>query len=190
MQWTAEDVELATVQLFNAIAASPALHKGADSRSGLLLLLQLWSKAHPVERCRRGSHTIITRLKSVWPDGKSEPLEDISAMHVCGTSSPVQKKGQEQWVACKGTKTDTRGFTCGLWLLFHATAARVPETDGGALFMPALRGFVHHFFQCEDCRSHFIGIVDSEAAQKASNRRAVVMWLWSAHNEVGTGERL
>ena len=46
----------------------------------------------------------------------------------------------QEWGACKGTRENSRGFTCGLWLLLHSLAARArPEATGGAFWMAAVR---------------------------------------------------
>jgi hypothetical protein len=41
-----------------------------------------------------------------------------------GTSKAGSHPEPLNWVACKGSKPEQRGFTCALWLLFHTTAAR------------------------------------------------------------------
>jgi hypothetical protein len=54
------------------------------------------------------------------------------------------RAGQE-WGSCKGSRENSRGFTCGLWLLLHTLAARSrPEDTGGAFWMTAVRlgGFI------------------------------------------------
>lgn len=44
------------------------------------------------------------------------------------------------WGSCKGSKKESRGYTCGLWLTFHSMAARVhPESTGGAFWLAAVR---------------------------------------------------
>jgi thiol oxidase len=74
----------------------------------------------------------MQQLPQLWPvDAVKDPWgeegsEGKAATDVCtagGKAAPVvQASGQ--YVACKGSKPDSRGFTCGLWLLFHTTAAR------------------------------------------------------------------
>lgn len=46
----------------------------------------------------------------------------------------------QEWGSCKGSRENSRGFTCGLWLLLHSLAARAtPEATGGAFWMTAVR---------------------------------------------------
>ena len=46
----------------------------------------------------------------------------------------------QEWKACKSSIENKRGYTCGLWLLFHSLAGRIEPTDsGGALWMTAIK---------------------------------------------------
>ena len=78
---------------------------------------------------------------------------------------------------CRGSWPNTRGYTCGLWTLFHGIVAHSPVADLDSSAGPAsaaavqkaahppplrallaVRGFVEHFFGCNDCRAHFMGL--------------------------------
>lgn len=60
------------------------------------------------------------------------------------------------WGACAGSTPSARGFTCGLWLWMHTSAARVPDgAEGARLFQAGVRAFAFHFFGCEHCAKHF-----------------------------------
>lgn len=55
----------------------------------------------------------------------------------------------QEWQSCRGTRPDSRGYTCGLWQLFHTLASRLPETENaGAVWLAAVKGFVKSYFQC------------------------------------------
>lgn len=55
----------------------------------------------------------------------------------------------QEWQSCRGTLPDSRGYTCGLWQLFHSLASRLPETENaGAVWLAAVKGFVQNYFQC------------------------------------------
>lgn len=45
--------------------------------------------------------------------------------------------------------------SCGLWLLFHSLSVRVSDSESTEAFL-AIRGFVDHFFKCQECREHFL----------------------------------
>jgi hypothetical protein len=49
-QWSYQDVEAATLQLFHAVVVNSALHSGADKRGALRDVLALWAAAHPSDR--------------------------------------------------------------------------------------------------------------------------------------------
>jgi len=84
----------------------------------------------------------------------------------------------------------TRGFTCGLWMNFHAlsvnyaTAAGPDHGRGGAELLQQVKGFVDHFFTCEICRTHFLEMAAEAAFREAESPREAVLWLWRAHNVV------
>ena len=90
------------------------------------------------------------------------------------------------WHACAPTPPTTgRGYTCGLWTLFHALAAGVGDGDtAGRVWLDATAGWVAHFFACADCASHFGEMVASPAAKAVASGRDGRLWGWRAHNEV------
>jgi thiol oxidase len=73
----------------------------------------------------------MQQLPKLWPadaakDPWGEGSEGKAPTDVCtvGGKAVPAVHASAQYVACKGSKPDSRGFTCGLWLLFHTTAAR------------------------------------------------------------------
>ncbi|KAH9306944.1 hypothetical protein KI387_011348, partial [Taxus chinensis] len=89
-------------------------------------------------------------------------------------------------IFCRGSKNDTRGFSCGLWLLFHSLSVRIEDGESMTTFT-AICDFVHTFFICEECREHFSEMC-SRVQEPIKSRYEFVLWLWHAHNEVN--ERL
>ena len=79
---------------------------------------------------------------------------------------------------------ETRGYTCGLWLLFHSLAARVGGDTGGALWMAAVRGFMRTYFQCSDCSRHFEDMASQTDALAVGTPQQALLWSWRAHNRV------
>lgn len=46
----------------------------------------------------------------------------------------------QAWRSCKGSRDNTRGYTCGLWQLLHSLAARLEDQEhGGAFWMHTVR---------------------------------------------------
>lgn len=76
-----------------------------------------------------------------------------------------------------------RGYPCSLWLLFHSLVAH--STDATALSaLYAIRGYVDHFFGCDLCRRHFVGLFDAGPPKGVSSVDGAALWLWRAHNAV------
>lgn len=100
------------------------------------------------------------------------------------------------------------GYTCGLWTLFHIVTVGVVEWnllsgDPDAYLAPldvadTLRNFIEYFFQCDDCRAHFLSEYDScghdrcnrLSAEKATSTfkewKELPLWLYETHNGVNT----
>ena len=86
-------------------------------------------------RCQLGIEAVLKGLPQAWPEGQAASAPAMQQLQICGPDAPPK-----EWVACKGSKPDTRGYTCGLWMLFHALAGQVePEKSGGADWARAIR---------------------------------------------------
>jgi len=97
---------------------------------------------------------------------------------ICHTKWMNFKQG---WQSCKGSWAHTRGYTCGLWNLFHALIANAPE-DYAPNVLLAIEGFIARFFGCDSCRRHFLEM--SENIILLQSKKEAVIWLWEAHNKV------
>jgi hypothetical protein len=81
-------------------------------------------------RCAKKSAELVNLFPVVWPEGAVGPARDLRALNPCpvelhGASAEALAAPKEpRWSACEGSVPDARGFTCGLWMMFHATAAR------------------------------------------------------------------
>jgi hypothetical protein len=99
------------------------------------------------------------------------------------------------------------GYTCGLWQLFHIITIGMVEWNKMApnsnyQLVPtqvadAIRDYVEHFFQCEECRMHFMHAYDSCAHDRCNRLisyagkgsdveqwRELPLWLYETHNGV------
>ena len=46
----------------------------------------------------------------------------------------------QEWRACKGSNENTRGYTCGLWMVLHSLAARASMAPhAGREYLDAVR---------------------------------------------------
>ncbi|KAL4452309.1 hypothetical protein ABPG75_007971 [Micractinium tetrahymenae] len=173
------DVEGATVTSWQYLAASPQLLKGPEARQALKDWVDLLADGHPVERCRLGAEKLQEALDELWPDDSDEPEKGLQQMQICPGSR------FKEWRSCRGTRPDSRGYTCGLWQLLHTLASRLPETENaGAVWLAAVKGFVKNYFQCSECAKHFVRHAGGEEAVAVARKRDAVLWMWRTHNIV------
>eukprot|EP00850_Spirogloea_muscicola_P013071 SM000087S23353 [mRNA] locus=s87:214429:218468:+ [translate_table: standard] len=184
------DVEEATSIAFQFIFNSVPLTKSA--RAPFVRFLHIVAAHHPSARCRTGGAQLLAQMDELWPPppidelGKAAPINKDVGSEAITEAQLVQVLVLKQ-KACKGSSEERRGYTCGLWLLFHTLVVRLDEFEA-ALWLPSLRGFIDKFFGCATCRAHFLEMADREEAKAVTSRRDAVLWVWSAHNEVN--ERL
>ena len=107
------------------------------------------------------------------------------------------------WSACRGSTPNYRGYTCGLWMLFHTVLSNSPHAQAPKA-LRALHDYILHFFMCLECRVHFSQFrfqefyddtaegENQEQQQKPTNHhirkkktdKDAVMWLFHVHNAV------
>lgn len=97
---------------------------------------------------------------------------------LCDTNWTAYSSG---WHSCQPTWPGKRGFTCGLWNLFHMVAA---QSDDKSAYndMQVVRKAVMTFFDCQECRDHFAGIPGPD--KPTLSRREAQLWWWQTHNHV------
>ncbi|CAN6803655.1 unnamed protein product [Brassica oleracea var. botrytis] len=134
----------------------PAL-KSSETSASFIRFIQLLTAHHASRRCRKGAAEIL---------GKDVP--------------------RGYYMFCRGSRNDSRGFSCGLWVLFHSLSVRIEDGESQFAFT-AICDFVNNFFMCDECRLHFIDMCLS-AKTPFKTARDFVLWVWSTHNRVN--ERL
>lgn len=87
------------------------------------------------------------------------------------------------WSACRGWTDEARGFPCGLWLLFHTLVAHATDFTA-ADTLKSIRAYVKHFFGCESCAQHFVGMADDQSLENIGSVNAAALWMWRTHNAV------
>ncbi|KAM3969032.1 sulfhydryl oxidase 1 [Aphomia sociella] len=113
----------------------------------------------------------------------SEIYETVKKLE--STHAPVYTTELE-FIGCKGSQPQYRGYTCGLWALFHTltvNAAQSPGTEGPKV-LKAMHGYVKHFFGCTECSEHFQAMATRNRIFDIKENDKAVLWLWIAHNEV------
>ncbi|GMJ13307.1 quiescin-sulfhydryl oxidase 2 [Hibiscus trionum] len=183
------DVEEATTTAFDIILEHKMIKSG--TRASLIKFLQLLVAHHPSRRCRKGSAEVLVNFDDLCPlDIWSSDRHDVDTsnmigvlrnFHICGKDVP-----RGYWMFCRGSRNDTRGFSCGLWVLMHSLSVRIEDGESQSTFT-SICDFIHNFFICEECRQHFYEMCSS-VKSPFKTARDFALWLWSAHNEVN--ERL
>ncbi|XP_024993938.1 sulfhydryl oxidase 2-like isoform X1 [Cynara cardunculus var. scolymus] len=179
------DVEESTSVAFDIIMEHKMIKP--DTRATLIKFMQLMVAHHPSRRCRMGSADILVSFDDLYPsrmwsaskheyeNGTRHGLQ--GKFNICGKEVP-----RGYWMFCRGSKNDTRGFSCGLWVLLHSLSVRVEDGESQMAFTTTC-DFIHQFFICEECRQHFHSMC-SRVSTPFSSTRDFVLWLWTTHNEV------
>eukprot|EP01023_Acetabularia_acetabulum_P003730 TRINITY_DN11545_c0_g1_i2.p1 TRINITY_DN11545_c0_g1~~TRINITY_DN11545_c0_g1_i2.p1 ORF type:complete len:521 (-),score=66.06 TRINITY_DN11545_c0_g1_i2:596-2116(-) len=170
-----EDIEKATLMAFEEIVQADLEGK----RLAVIEILTLLAAAHPSKRCKDGLSELVSNFSKYWKTTLSQPEESLKTYKVCGDDI-----GTLSWKQCKGTREDTRGFTCGLWMLFHSLSTRVEEQLGGLTWLRGVEAYIRYFFGCSTCQKHFMELITTQEAQAITSRRDAVVWMWQSHNKV------
>lgn len=100
---------------------------------------------------------------------------------------------QDNWDHCKGSTPTLRGYTCGLWVAFHAVTVNAYRNSlkNGTNFSPtqvmlAIKDWVESFFACDHCRKHFNKMTTKTLSieKNIDRNEDVFLYLWKAHNLV------
>ena len=175
--WDAELAMVMTVQLMLAQPASASqLRVVAD-------FVELLSRnTAPLAQCQGSMQALADYVARIKP-GES-PLAGLFAAWPSPCGRPIAYYGSEQsdWAMCKGSYPTTRGYTCGLWQLFHMLTAHSDDAHAVA-DLGTIRTWIENFFNCEDCRHNFLAM-STGIATSVRTRDDAVLWLWQAHNSV------
>ncbi|XP_054276211.1 sulfhydryl oxidase 2-like [Macrosteles quadrilineatus] len=92
------------------------------------------------------------------------------------------------WIGCRGSTPEFRGYPCSLWTLFHTLSVHEElkdrnSTDEKPEVLSAMAGYIKNFFSCSECSAHFTEMAKTIAGN-VTTQHDMVMWLWSAHNNV------
>lgn len=102
------------------------------------------------------------------------------------THAPVYTSDSD-YIACKGSQQKFRGYTCGLWTLYHTltvNAATLTKLIEGPKVLQAMHGYVKHFFGCTECAEHFQAMAARNRLFDVKENDKAILWLWISHNEV------
>lgn len=110
----------------------------------------------------------------------SEKIKELEKKH-----DPIFSSSK--WIGCRPSVAGRRGFSCGLWQLFHYLTVQATNSDRShdpLEVLQAIHGFVKHFFGCTQCSLHFQEMAKHNNIWKVTTKDEAVLWLWTAHNEV------
>lgn len=127
----ARDMAAATLQTFDEMVETDGAL--AQQREAFLAFWSLAAAAHPVPACRAGAAALLSSLPEWWPKGAGEgwrPPAALQAHAICGQEIAREHGAEQRYYSCQGSRDDTRGYTCGMWMLLHAMSV------GYALMMP------------------------------------------------------
>ena len=187
------DLERATIELYAQMTSEAVFVSTPEARKAFESFLALASETHPIETCHRGLTNLMTTLDDKWPKDGHATTGVIRAaltldVRVCGKPRGEDVTVVPRWVECAGSVAGLRGYTCGVWMLLHSLAVRVPGSSITNMeFIHAIEGWVRHFFPCEECRTHFLSLIESPATgfgDFIERADGASMWLWKAHNIV------
>ncbi|PIN14316.1 FAD-dependent sulfhydryl oxidase/quiescin [Handroanthus impetiginosus] len=176
------DVEEATSTAFDIILEHKMIK--SETRASLVKFFQLLVVHHPSRRCRKGTTEILVDFDDVSANKDTTNAVEKGALknyQICGKDVP-----RGYWMFCRGSTNETRGLSCGLWVLLHSLSVRVDDGESHMAFT-TICDFIHNFFICEECRQHFYDMCSS-VSNPFKKAREFVLWLWNAHNKVN--ERL
>jgi len=198
------DVQLAAAYLIHNSLASHPFPEGQEGgpKAALLNFIDLLAHRFPDAAdhvpqhlqkggCRPSLHSLSVMLRKNWSDLGTEmsspqgmkynavnPALVEANWQLCETDWDSYGKG---WGQCRGTWPGKRGFTCGLWSMFHTLAARTDDKSA-MTDLQVVRDTIWYFFDCQDCREHFFQIPVTK--DDVTNRREAQLWWWNAHNVV------
>ena len=112
------------------------------------------SIAHPVTECQKGAKLLYNNYNKIWPTSSQSPLpealqpskvagsnsDNFLLTNICGNHAPIK-----EYRSCKGSKPYSRGYTCGLWTLFHSLTVNAPDKPGvGRLVLDGIANYLRY----------------------------------------------
>ena len=187
----------AAIQWVTAVlSASETIFPSSIAQSFNTLLTQLKDHATQPDSSQGGVggafnnekdfHTLLLTTHVLTPQDTRVSLS-TTGWKTCRDASDRSSSVGSKTSKTSGSSTSVhkRGFTCGLWTLFHLMVANTKDSTTTVL---GIVDFIQHFFQCQECRQHFMQLYGTTAflntynAQESSH--GATEWLWRAHNGV------
>jgi len=168
------DMENALLQSLRSEIAG----EGEISGSSLLALREFLATLAAYYPGKASTRAALSHLHSY-----TAAREGVSGQQLLGQLQQLPLPAQLPWRACRGSWPGYRGYTCGLWTLFHALTVEALAA-GEKSVLPAIHGYVRHFFSCKECSQHFQTMSAEDGLFNVTSAADSVLWLWRAHNKV------
>ena len=99
------------------------------------------------------------------------------------------KATPSEWMGCKGSSAQYRGYPCSVWQLFHSLMVNAAikgdpsmVLGGSSSVAKAMVNYVHYFFSCRHCAENFRLKVETLGGFLPNTPRDSILWLWQIHN--------
>ncbi|KAF8090594.1 hypothetical protein N665_0472s0023, partial [Sinapis alba] len=127
------DIEEATAEAFDLILSQKAI-KSSETSALFIRFIQLLAAHHASRRCRKGAAEILGNYDDLCPSRKcsyeaSGGKDTLGNFPICGKDVP-----RGYYLFCLGSRNDTRGFSCKLWVLFHSLSVRTEDGESHFAF--------------------------------------------------------
>lgn len=155
-------------------------------RAYLEVLTKYYPGRTPVKTFLNNLHRWLVRKSSIAVS-TTDYLAYINRIQSPQSFLPTK----QEWMGCRGSKPNFRGYPCSLWTLFHTLTVEAynrrnkTSTYNPLEVLTAMEGYIKYYFGCEQCSKHFQEMA-STLAQDVKEAANGVLWLWQAHNRVNT----
>jgi len=175
--------------LYRSLWMEVAAHSSisGDQLSALKKYVYLLAQYHPSEEHVKN---FLTKLND-WLQSTSDPMavsiwsQKLDEFQSRNAFIPEN----ETYTGCAGSSPQFRGYTCSLWMTFHAlTVSAYQAHSSDPRFHPLtilniIADYIKYFFGCRECADHFAQMART-MPDEVSSVRDLVLWLWRAHNRV------
>ncbi|VBB32895.1 unnamed protein product [Acanthocheilonema viteae] len=190
-QFEVQMMDIITALRYILMAEIP---KNSIIKGEKLMALKLWVRA--MKKYMPGTIPIRKLLYRLdcWLNNVSDELTSEQWLNKVKTIQ--DQLGQPlpsttNYMACRGSKSYFRGFSCGVWTIIHAMSVQAykiekdnPNFNARNDLIEPFHHFIWNFFGCSECATHFHEGILRQNMTAVVTPADGVMWLWMTHNIV------
>ncbi|CAF1093850.1 unnamed protein product [Adineta steineri] len=128
---------------------------------------------------------LLSKVNEQSNDFSGDKFQQIANIKTSDAYLPIT---YVKYQHCAGSTPQYRGYTCGLWLLFHTLTISQFEQKSQQINIPeipkAIKGYIQYFFTCQQCRDNFMKETSNINQLNTKTKYEAVMYLWTIHNNV------